>query len=543
MNSFTRFGRMGSRARVAGGGGNPLSITAPRGYPRRNDQFPLSIANTISFADSEDDGSGIYTVTITMLGGKAITRAGWTGSPGTVISRNGTLAVINGELAAALDLPAYTSEFFDGNTVRLVRDADGMEIERAFGVAAFGPLSSAAINNDVADGTLLDTVLPDVPGMVPRIVNYSATLDTTAPSLTVPVSTETGSTTGTIGATTDTGEGVMDAVLTQSATPPSAPQVIAGTDENDLPADVSGTQAISTTGAKTFDAAGLNAETTYYGYIVQTDARGNVSDVFACGSFTTSAAVTFLPDDLFDGTSAGSVGTEKGVWLDETDLDELFQLINSTTPVTTAGQLIGANTDKSGNANTAVAPANDTTRPTYVSGGGAEFTRSPITRLTVALGAAITGTVLHVFAVVKAPAGENNNARYVSLSDTAFSDDFFNFQYGIPIQYTSAAQFSAFRGLVALSAAAAADDQFHLVESLWDGTNHTLTVDTVDGTPVADNRSFDFDLIGIGAPPAGKGDDSCQGVIKEVILLDRNTALTTDRASIRTYLNNKHVIY
>lgn len=167
-----------------GGSGNTLSITAPDGYAGRNNQFPRDIKNTISFADSADDGSGLYTVTLSLGGSKALTRAGWTGSPGATITRTSqTLATINAELVAALDLPAYTTEYQAGNNIRIVRDADSVELNKSFGVAAFAPLVSTAFNNDVADGTLLDTVLPDVPGMVVSITNYTATLDETAPTV------------------------------------------------------------------------------------------------------------------------------------------------------------------------------------------------------------------------------------------------------------------------------------------------------------------------------------------------------------------------
>lgn len=116
--------------------------------------------------------------------------------------------------------------------------------------------------------------------------------DVTAPTLSSPVGTATGTTTATVGATTDEGNGTMYAVVTVSGTAPSAAQIKAGQDNSGSAAAWSGSQAISTVGAKTFSATGLVAATAYYAHVVHTDAASNDSNVVTSSQFTTDAVAS-----------------------------------------------------------------------------------------------------------------------------------------------------------------------------------------------------------------------------------------------------------
>lgn len=113
--------------------------------------------------------------------------------------------------------------------------------------------------------------------------------DTTAPSLTSPVGTQTGSSTATIGATTDEGNGTMYSVVTVSGTAPSVAQIQAGQDNSGAAAAYASSQSITTTGAKTFSATGLAASTSYYAHIQHKDAAGNDSTVVTSAQFTTTS--------------------------------------------------------------------------------------------------------------------------------------------------------------------------------------------------------------------------------------------------------------
>lgn len=113
--------------------------------------------------------------------------------------------------------------------------------------------------------------------------------DTTAPTLTGPTGTSTGTTTAQGQVTTDEANGTMYAVVSTSATPPSVAQIQAGNDSTGSAAAWSGNQAITTTGAKTFNATGLTASTSYYFYFQHRDAATNDSTVSSSAQLTTDA--------------------------------------------------------------------------------------------------------------------------------------------------------------------------------------------------------------------------------------------------------------
>jgi len=84
---------------------------------------------------------------------------------------------------------------------------------------------------------------------------------------------------------TDQGSGTLYWVVTTSATPPSAAQVKAGENHLGAPANSSGNQAVSGTGAQSVSgSSGLVGNTTYYTYYVQNNANGD-SNVAASGSW------------------------------------------------------------------------------------------------------------------------------------------------------------------------------------------------------------------------------------------------------------------
>lgn len=135
----------------------------------------------------------------------------------------------------------------------------------------------------------------------------SAAGDVTAPSLTSPTGVQTGSTTATIGATTDESNGTMYGVVTTSGTAPNATQIQAGQDNSGVAAAYASSQSITTVGAKTFSATGLSASTTYYAHIQHKDASDNQSTVVSSASFTTTAGPGFNGDAAL--LSFGASGT------------------------------------------------------------------------------------------------------------------------------------------------------------------------------------------------------------------------------------------
>jgi len=126
-----------------------------------------------------------------------------------------------------------------------------------------------------------------------RIFINTGVADVTAPILTSPTGTKTGSSTADGTVITDEANGTMYAVVDESATPPSVAQIQAGDGSGGAAADWSGNQAIGSVGTKTFNATGLAASTLYYFYFQHTDAASNDSSVVSSTSFTTDAAGGF----------------------------------------------------------------------------------------------------------------------------------------------------------------------------------------------------------------------------------------------------------
>ncbi len=160
--------------------------------------------------------------------------------------------------------------------------------------------------------------------------------DTTAPTLSSPVGTQTGSSTATIGATTNEGNGVLYGVVTTSSTPPTATQVKAGQNDGGTSAVFAGSTAVASTGAKTISATGLTASTAYYTHLMHEDAAGNKSSVSSSAQFTTAAG-SWTP-------ATSSTGTLKGWW--EIDATKVYSDLGTT--LATNGQLVQQISDKSG---------------------------------------------------------------------------------------------------------------------------------------------------------------------------------------------------
>jgi hypothetical protein len=148
--------------------------------------------------------------------------------------------------------------------------------------------------------------------------------DVTAPVLSSPVGTATGSTTATVGATTDEGNGTLYVVVTTSATAPSAAQIKAGQDHTGSAAVFDDSQVITTTGAKTFSATGLTASTAYRAHLIHTDAAANDSNIVTSAEFTTSSAandIRLQPAlDLDRGGDAASLSGLRWVAFTDTTL-------------------------------------------------------------------------------------------------------------------------------------------------------------------------------------------------------------------------------
>jgi hypothetical protein len=291
----------------------------------------------------------------------------------------------------------------------------------------------------------------------------SFTIDTTAPTLSSPTGTATGETTATVGVTTNEANGTLYVVVTRSATPPTADQIVAGTDENDDDADFADDQAIASTGAKTANATALRAGAVCYAHWTHVDAAGNQSSVSTSASFTTDDGTT--PDTIFG--------------------PDLLAWYNANTQMS-----VSQWTDQSGNANhllqaasgdqpTADANGLDTGKPGLVfTSAEGDFMETATTSL------AHGTTELCVISVVKIPASGGEGRRWAISPNTAdFSDGVMG------MKSDAGTGVSGYRtapiGTASISAATPV-----VVMDVWDGTNYTIYVDGVANTPVASTGTF-----------------------------------------------------
>jgi len=139
------------------------------------------------------------------------------------------------------------------------------------------------------------------------VLSGAGAVDTTAPTLSSPTFTATGSTTGTAECDTDETGGTMYCVVTSSATSPSVAQVQAGQDHTGSAAAWADDAAVSGTGTQTFSATGLAPSTTYYAHFQHQDAAANDSTVeSSAGDATDAAAVPGFDFDTATGLELGS---------------------------------------------------------------------------------------------------------------------------------------------------------------------------------------------------------------------------------------------
>jgi hypothetical protein len=158
------------------------------------------------------------------------------------------------------------------------------------------------------------------------------TPDTTAPVLSGPSATAKSNALLEASVTTDEGNGSIFIVATTSATPPSAAQIIAGTDHADAAAAFSASISVGSPGAKTLNVTGLSELTAYHVYSVHRDASNNVSNVVAASAttFRDGATGQYILDNT--GPIGGSPGGILYNDVEAGDEDNWFSFVITTPP-------------------------------------------------------------------------------------------------------------------------------------------------------------------------------------------------------------------
>lgn len=177
---------------------------------------------------------------------------------------------------------------------------DGKNHLGAAAVAAdFITVGSTGAKTDTATGLSASTayyahlVHEDVAGNRSNIVSSAqfttaAAPDVTAPTLSSPTGTQTGSTTADLGVTSDEANGTLYvAVLPSASAAPTGAAFIAGTTGGVYTAS----DTTPTAGVNSFSATGLTASTGYKAHYFHEDTAGNDSNVASSATFTTTAVI------------------------------------------------------------------------------------------------------------------------------------------------------------------------------------------------------------------------------------------------------------
>ena len=122
---------------------------------------------------------------------------------------------------------------------------------------------------------------------------FTTSADTTAPTLSSPTGTQTGSTTASGTVVTNEANGTLYRYASTNATETAATVKAANL-----------TQAVTTTGSQSVTFTGLTASTTYYAHYVHRDAAGNDSAVVDSASFTTAASATMASQYILSSTNS-----------------------------------------------------------------------------------------------------------------------------------------------------------------------------------------------------------------------------------------------
>lgn len=121
-------------------------------------------------------------------------------------------------------------------------------------------------------------------------------------NLTSPLGTPLSFSTALLTVNTDEGIGTLFWTVDQSATPPSAAQIILGQDHLGAAAVSAGSQTVTATGAQSASTTVLTQHQTYFVHFMQSDPAGNQSTVVTSASFTQPEIAPILSSPLGTGT-------------------------------------------------------------------------------------------------------------------------------------------------------------------------------------------------------------------------------------------------
>jgi hypothetical protein len=256
---------------VVGDVGSTITVTVTATAPGGTANATSDPTATITAAV----GGAIATPTLTSL-----TTATDTGASSTDLITNDTTPDLNVDWGADPPLTGDVIEVRNGGTLIVTHTVTAGEAGSGI-VAVDFPLSAGSNSLTVTHKRGASSSSASSPLVV--------VIDTTAPTLSSATAVKTGTTTATLGVSTNETGGTLYGVLTLNSTLPTAAQIKAGQNAAGAAAAYAFNQAVSGTGAQSKSATGLTAGTTYYAYYMHEDVAGNQSTVPTGVSFTTDA--------------------------------------------------------------------------------------------------------------------------------------------------------------------------------------------------------------------------------------------------------------
>ncbi len=239
-----------------------------------------------------------------------------------------------------------------------------------------------------------------------------------------------------------------------------------------------------------------------------------------------AAGGAFDPLDLF-------AGSEEGGWWTFDDATSYTDA--GTTLVTAVDDAVQQVNDLSGNANH-MKQGTSNLRGLWQD-PGVEFDDINDRFETDALSSTINGTEL-VFVAVCRFDGTRSWQRITSGVATSGGSDTGSTAAAGILRNSGNNEFAAYQGGAVKSTVASTNSTYYIVESVFDGTNHTLYVNGTAGTPVSSTNTFAIDYLRVGWTAS----TASFSTVKELIILDR--AFTgSEQTDLRSYLNTKHSVF
>lgn len=245
-----------------------------------------------------------------------------------------------------------------------------------------------------------------------------------------------------------------------------------------------------------------------------------------------SSALTYTPTwtalQFFQNTGEGAFAGTKGLWAHgklSTYMKQTRVTADSgSTAIAAYGDPVGFLQDLSGNGNH-LSQATAGLRPTYNAGDvGLNFDGVDDFLERATLAAQITGNTLWCAIAISSGGGGSTNGRIASVKAAGDTSD---------ILSTTAASLISFVGggttvqggrngsSKSTTTGSLVSGTTSVIESKWDGTNHTMTLDGTAATPVGSTGSFTVDMFRLMAQAASSPGTYGKGIIKDVVLLNR----------------------